>query len=128
MLGKAQGAVRERRLRLLVRRLRRLVEASCHALEAPAGPACRRGQPTRPGERATLFQGAVKEAIAPRRKAPDRPELAGRPRRGDLIRLRVSRHQNESTSDQTVTRSLKTGAPDTERPVSLTKQVGRRSL
>jgi hypothetical protein len=68
MLGKAQGAVRERRLRLLVRRLRRLVEATCHALEVPAGAAGgrprRRGQPARPGERATLFQGAVTEAIA----------------------------------------------------------------
>jgi len=55
MLGDAQGAVREPRLRLLVRRLRRLIEATCHALKTPSGAGARHRK---------LFSRALQEAVA----------------------------------------------------------------
>ena len=73
MLNQAQGAVRELRLRLLVRRLRRLVDAACYALEAHPRKRPKQGAPqsqkgrTAPGrtyETAKLFAAAVREAVA----------------------------------------------------------------
>lgn len=58
MLIRAQGAVRELRLRLLVRRLRRLVEATCYALETPAGAGAGIAR------RRMLFASALQEAVA----------------------------------------------------------------